>query len=147
MKKNDMLFKKVFTFLSLCVNHSALFASDCLNRVLNYPLFNDFHKFYLWSDGGPHFHNNLFINSIFLNSNFGNKIFEYNFFCEKHGKSVCDQFFGNMSGFLRRYRMKQGIENINQLIACLANNYSSSDSEYFFEMFLLIFYLFFLNLN
>jgi hypothetical protein len=140
IKKNGYLYKKFFTFLSVCTNHTASFASDCLDRVLKYPLFNDIGKVYLWSDNGPHFHNNQFINFIFLNGNFKNKVIVYNFFCENHGKDVCDQFFGDMTMRLRQYRMEKRIEDINGLFTALSTLFSTRDSEYFFEMFFFMFY-------
>ncbi|MDR0675444.1 MAG: hypothetical protein LBF97_00180 [Elusimicrobiota bacterium] len=143
IKKNNNLFKKVFTFLSLCLNHNATFASDCLERVLNSAMYMDISKVYLWSDNGPHFHNNQFINFIFLKNNFKNKVIEYNFFCEKHGKAVCDQFFGSMTRSLNDLSKKSTISNINELLSSLCTDYYNKSNEYFFEMFfsfLLVFY-------
>jgi hypothetical protein len=144
IKKNNKIFKKVFTFLSLCLNHNGSFACDCLERVLNCAMFDDINKVYMWSDNGPHFHNNQFINFIFLNNNFKNKVIEYNFFCEKHGKAVCDQFFGSMSRCLNELSMSSTISNINELISCLSSYYSDKTHEYFFEMFFYFFKNFFI---
>jgi hypothetical protein len=144
IKKNDLIFKKVFTFLSLCVNHNAFFACDCLDRVLNCAMFDDIKKVYLWSDNGPHFHNNQFINFIFLQNNFKNKVIEYNFFCEKHGKAEADEFFGYISKFLNEYSMISNINDINELIFCLNNNLARTNNEYFFEMFFYFFIKFFI---
>jgi hypothetical protein len=144
IKKNNMLFKKVFTFLSLCLNHNATFASDCLERVLNCAMFDEVTKVYLWSDNGPHFHNNQFINFIFLKNNFKNKVIEYNFFCEKHGKAVCDQFFGSMTRCLNELSMNYTISNINELLSCLYKYYFNKPNEYFFEMFVHFFINYFI---
>jgi hypothetical protein len=102
-------------------------------------MFDDITKVYLWSDNGPHFHNNQFLNFIFLKNTFKNKVIEYNFFCEKHGKAVADEFFGCITNFLDDESMVSDIKNINELTFCLNNKFGETNNEYFFEMFLLIF--------
>lgn len=144
VKNNNVVKKKTITFLSLCLNHTAEFASECLESVLKSEVFNDINKVYLWSDNGPHFHNNQFLNFIFLKNNFKNIIIEYNFFCEKHGKSEVDQFFGLMSNTLKRCSLVTPIININDLVVSLQKEFSSFKNIYIFQMFFYLIFLIFI---
>ena len=93
-------------FVSEVLNHDSLFVNDCLNKWTNTSDFRSskFRSLSFWMDNGPaHFRTYENI-ATFVNLKKELKIdISFHYFCEYHGKNICDTHFSTLSRYLKQH--------------------------------------------
>ena len=121
-------------FFSDILSHDALFASDCINKVLHLFLFqkllgqSKITKVHFWNDTGRHFQcgelAHFLLTSVPIK--FGVQV-TWNFFGEHHGKSIIDGHFGLLSRIMKDIEKRQHIDTIGTLIGCLRERFDRNN--------------------
>ena len=113
-------------YLSGCSSKSSAYAVQCSRHLLNTDWFkslveeNNIHNVIVWTDRGTHFmdkHNLYFwLCELLWDYNWVQGV-KYNFFVEKHGKSIVDGHFGLLSYYFKSYCKvsKTGVFNTKDL--------------------------------
>lgn len=113
-------------YLSDCTSKSSAYAVQCTRHLLNTQWFktlietDNISNVIVWSDRGTHFmdKHNLYYWLCELLWDYGwVQSVKYNFFVEKHGKSIVDGHFGLLSYYFKSYckASKQGVFNTVEL--------------------------------
>lgn len=120
---NKKIERFYFDIISEVLNHNGAFVITALKKILSDPSFKKF-KFTnlaFWMDNAPHFRNSrLFAYFASLKKNFSSITWE--FFCENHGKSICDSRFGKIATYLSEYSKVPNnfIKGTYDLVNCIA---------------------------
>ena len=99
-KSNKKIEKKRICFFSDVLSHDAIFASGCIDMLLEQDWFK-WKTIHFWMDCGPHFRCKNMLGYIFGTLPDRGYNGTCNFFVEHHGKNECDSMFSTISMWKR----------------------------------------------
>ena len=119
-------------FFSDILSHDALFASDCLDKVLSFHLKlrgqSTIKKVDFWNDTGRHFQCGELAHFLLKIVPFKfNVQVSWNFFGEHHGKSIIDGHFGLLSRLIKDIEKDNYTRTIEDLIRLLQIRVGADD--------------------
>jgi hypothetical protein len=116
-----VLHENVFVYISEALNHDFFYIRTCLKNLFQMPFMHQFTKIYIFSDNAQVFRSAAYFHFILKElSNVGRKRnVILNFFCQHHGKSSCDRYFGLISKYLLASSLSADIRTFTELFDVL----------------------------